>query len=111
MATAEIIEVDFVLTGTDRQLVFICPFGEEFGFGAFELVHLDHVGLRVFLNDGIDVGPECLIASGVVAVGMSVDDRGYRLIGNALDPIENRLSPSRQFRIDKDNSAIRYEDR
>src|SRR5262249_59824 len=64
------------------------------------------IGLRVFLHDDVDRGWKFDIPADVVAVCMGVDERSYRFVGQSLDLVEYRLTPSRILRVDNDN-AIR----
>jgi hypothetical protein len=106
VTAAEIVEVDLVFTLTERQLVLERAPGQKLGLVALEGVHLLHVGLRIFLHHRFDLRTKELVAAGVVAVRVGVDDRGHRLVGDGPDAIENDLTPARKLGIHHDDAAI-----
>src|SRR5204863_976580 len=75
-------------------------------FVAFKLIHLGHVRFCIFVHHTVDSRSKELVAAGVVAMRVCVDDRGHRLIRDGLDSLEKRWSPSRQFGIDNDDAGI-----
>ena len=79
-AAAEIVQVDLVLARAERQLVLEGLLRQELGLVALEGVHLLHVRLGVLLRDEFDRRAEELVAAGVIAVRVRVDDRGDRLV-------------------------------
>src|SRR5262249_10823714 len=70
-------------------------------------VHLLHVRLCIFLRDDLNGSGEKLITSGMVSVGMCIDDVRDGFARHHLDLIENRLTIVRQLSIDQYNSFAR----
>src|SRR5262249_25621477 len=77
----EIIEVDFVRSAEQGHLVFERPVRKTVLIcRILEDVHLFHVRLCVLMRHDINAGRKELIAAGVVAVCMRIDDRRDGLI-------------------------------
>jgi len=64
-----------------------------------------HIRLRVLLHDDVHRGRELDVAADMVAMRMSVDQRGHRLVRQFLDLVQDRLTPAGILRI-HDNDAI-----
>ena len=58
----------------------------------------------------LDRRAEELVAAGVIAVRVGVDDGGDRLVGHGLDAVEDHLSPSGQLRVDDHDAGVGDED-
>ena len=104
---AEVVEVDLILAGAERQLVLVGPLRQELRLRALELVHPGHVGFRVLLDDALDVArrrTRCRpVWSPCVCVLMMRRDR---LAGDRLDPIEDRLAPAGKLRVHERHAGV-----
>ena len=111
VARAEVVQVDLVLPGPERRRVRERALRQELRLVAGELIHPNHVGLRVLVNDRVDRRAEELIAAHMVAVRVRVDDGRDRLVGHGADLLEQPLTPSGQLRVDDDHTRLGHEDR
>ena len=109
MTGPEVIEVYFILAFAQGELVLVRALWQEPGLVPFELVHLRHVCLCIFLNDAVDRRAKEPIAAGVISMRVRVDDGRHGFVGHGLDPVENGLTPSGQLRIDDNDASVRDE--
>ena len=107
---AEVEQIDAILAAAERHLVLVGFLRQELRVVALEGVHLLHVRLRVLVRDDLDRGREHVVAAGVVAVRVRVDDRRHRLVGDGFDPVEQYLAPAGELRIDHDDASGGDED-
>ena len=63
------------------------------------------------MRDEFDRGREVDVAADVVVVGVGVDDAHHRLRGDLLDLGDERLTPSRDLRVDEGDAVGADEDR
>ena len=108
----EVIEIDLLRAAADRHLVLEGAIGHvlsairlehvrrDAALRAFRRQPLLHVGARVRLGDEFNRGGEVDVAADVVVMGVGVDDAHHRLRGDLLDLGDERLTPSRDLRID-----------
>ena len=105
VAGAEVVQVDAVGPGEQRQAILVGPVGQELRLLALELLHLEHVRLGVLVRDHLDRRREELVAASVIAMGVRVDDRGDGLVGHRPHLIHDRLTPIGELGVDEDDAA------
>ena len=107
VARSEVEEIDPILAAAKRHLLPEHEFREEVHLDALERRHPVHVQACVVLRDDLDRGGEELIAPGLIAMGMGVDDGRHRLRGDSPNLVENRLAPSCELRVDENDPELR----
>src|SRR5262245_22761984 len=75
---------------------------------SLELIHFGHERFGVLLHDAVDGGAEELVAAGVIAVRMRIDNRRYGFVGHGLDAIEDGLAPSTELGIHDHYAPVCY---
>ena len=97
-----VVEIDRVLALENSHLVLERAVGKAVLVGfLLEDGHLLHQSTSVFLDDDLHRRRKELVAAGVVAVGVGVDDVGDRLVGDGLHLIEDRLAVVGEFGVNQ----------
>ena len=110
VAGAVVIEVDLVGALADRHLVLEGALRHAAVVVLLEDVHLLHVRLGVLLHHDVHGRREFDVAAHMIPVRVRVDQHRHRLLGDRLDLVEDRLSPSRVLGVDDGDAVRRDED-
>ena len=110
----EVVQVDPILPGPHRHLVFERFLRQVLRVLALEglavaerrACFLRHVVPRVLLGDELDRRRELGVAARMVPVRVRVDDGRHRLVGHRVELAKNLLSPTGVLGIDEDDSAV-----
>ena len=77
--------------------------GRNCAFLALKVLHLDHVRLGVLVGDDLDRSGEELVAAGVIAVRVGIDDHRDRLVCHRSDLVHDRPAPVGELGVDEDD--------
>ena len=103
---AEVVEVDRLVAVEHRQLVGVGLVGQRVLLGAPANCGIfAMLGLGVGVGHDLDRGREEVVAAGVVAVRMGVDDVRHRLVGDRLHLVQDRLAPVGQLGVDEHDAV------
>ena len=73
--------------------------------------HPLHVRFGVLLNDDLDGRRKFDVAAHVIVMGVGVDDRRDRFVGELLHLVDDRLTPTRNLGVDDGHAGGRDERR